>query len=254
MSVRMIYFCIMLNQNSNKMRTLREIAAGFNLYPAESIPQTHLEYFNTRLRGGHKQNEYLSACSLVDGGIFYQCGKDTNYNGEISYYIEHVYEIYKAKDNEILLMLKADNKGKMYLYPHYAHLHKYQGISYHKRNEATKELKEPNKIGVFTDNKVLAHLEYCASYIATMDALFNEVDGENERLQGVINSFAEKMEKQGAKIRRWSGVQVDVETDIFRVYFKIHTDTNYLETKISFTGGLCDIVQITELIDGCKSV
>jgi len=169
---------------------IEAIAEKFNLFTLDNLPATHLPHFNERLKGKDFQvNEFMQNFTGCESGIFYECRKDTDYTGKVNYYIEFVYPLYLPSGSDILLMLQTDRGGKMYFYPYYSHMHKYHGISHYKKSYALKGLQEPNRIGVFTTNKVNAHFEYCKNYIDILDNLCNQVNDENAEHQQKINDF-----------------------------------------------------------------
>lgn len=225
------------------MKNLQQLTADLNLFTVENIPLRYkTDSYDHRIKIGNRDiPEYLKAYKGIEIGLFYECKQDTDYQGKISYYIDHSYVILKSTGNDILIMLRQDRNNKYTLHPYYSHLHKYQNISYHLREEKLKGLKEPNLIGVFSDKKVNDWLIYCAEYIRLMDELYNEVNGKNEAIEEKIKSFIQSI--PGCKVSTYHN-KTDIDTKYFCIRFEHFKDQNYLSTKIEFKGKLEDITKI----------
>lgn len=223
------------------MKNLETIAAEFNLFPQGNIPETHKEYFKNRIQGKIIDvPESFKSLKGFEWGIFWKCSKDTNYKNEISYYIENSYILIKG-DSDLIFMLSS-NKGKYYLYPYYGLINKLEKVSHYKREEAVKNLKEPNHIGVFTDKKVLDWINYRTEWYNILSNLANETSNKVAELIQEIKDFAANC---GGKYSSYSD-NYYVETPLFYVTFNIVKESAYMSKKIEFKGSLNDIIKISK--------
>jgi hypothetical protein len=228
------------------MKNLKESAEVLNLYKVEDIPAIYKnDYFEHRIKCNHKEiPEFLLNCKLIEIGLFYECKQDTNYEGKISYYVDNSYILVKAINSDLLLMLMCNRDKKYYLHPHYNILNKYNNITYHLKTESLKGLSEPNYIGVFTDKKIIAWLEYCYEYITRFETLYNTVNNANEAIKNEIEVFINSLPEKN--VQRYQN-RVYVDTPLFNVIFEHFKDQKYLSTKIEYKGGLQNITKIANL-------
>ena len=229
------------------MKTLKNLASEFSLYQLNDIPEQYKnENFDHRVKSNFKEiPEQLTKVNDIEIGLFYECKQDTSYDNKISYYIEHAYILLKHKDNDNLLML-MHNKGKYYLHPYYGIGRKYQNISHYIRQEAIKELKEPNWIGVFTDKKVNDWINYCNQYLQAMEKALNEVNDKNAEIEKSIQDFIESLPTKNTKVQKYQN-KTYIYTNLFDVTFEHHKDQKYLNTQISFKGSLKDVTKIENI-------
>lgn len=225
------------------MKNLKSLAATFNLYQLNDIPDTHKNYnFEHAINYG-KRNipEFMLSFKGAEVGLFYECKQDTNYQNTTTYYVEHSYILVKAVNSDIVLMLKSDRHNKYNFHPYYSLMHKYQNIAYSIREKGIKELKRPNDIGVFTEKKVNDWLQYCEDYIKALDNVYNEVTGKNNEIQTEIHNFIASI--PGCKFSTYQNI-TDIDTPLFRVRFTHYKDQNYVNKEITFKGGLSAITKI----------
>lgn len=216
------------------MEKVKEILKGYNLYTLEDIPETHKK--SMKLRDvTEEQKKY---------GFFavYECLEDKDYKGEKYYYVEHSY-IVRVVDDLIIMLLNY--KDKFYLHPFFGNLHKYQNISIYERKRKLKNLKEPNKIGVFTEKKVNDWIQYCKDYIRLMEELYDEFEDINNEIEGKIQQFIESLKDK--EVTTWGDSLMQttqVKTSLFYVTFVHYRDQKYLDTRINFRGSIDDISKL----------
>lgn len=237
------------------MKSLKQIAAEYNLYQIEDIPETHKnERFDWKIKINLKEiPEFLKTMRGIEAGLFYECRVQyKNHFGDTPdpkivdcYYIEQSYILIKSNNSENILMLNI-NKGKYYLHLYYGLMRKYNVVSSYIIYDAAKQIKEPNLIGVFTEKKVQDWIEYCDKFIATNEAVLAEVNEKNKEIEDQINSFINDI--SGCKVERYKS-STYVKTKLFDVIFEHNKEQKYLRTKIEFKGGLADVVKIANIIN-----
>lgn len=231
---------------------IEQLAEKFNLFTAENLPETHKEYYDKMLKdnsyklGRNNLPDFFKNYKGCEIGTFYECRKDTDYQKKITYYIERVYNLFLAPDSNYLLML-MDYKGKYYFHPFYNYWHKYHGIGNTERNKVINSLKEPNKIGVFTDKKLNDWFLYCNELMRAMEKLYNSHNSKTNVIQSEVDTFCKRMREAGARITGENPWWID--TDLFSVRLTIHKDSNYLEKNITFRGNLNQVAKLTEIYE-----
>lgn len=226
------------------MKTLDQLAKEFNLYRPDNIPAIYRnnDNFEHRIKIGHKEiPEFLTSLKGYEAGLYYECKQDTNYEGIVTYYVDHAHILLRENNSELVVML-MNNKGKFYFHPYYDILRKYNSISHYMRDETLKSLKEPNLIGSFTEKKVKDWLFYCHMYIIVLDSLYDSVNDKNQKIEEEIKAFCDSL--PGAKISENRNVTY-IETHLFSVRFEHIKEERYLKKDIRFNGDLSDIILIT---------
>jgi hypothetical protein len=226
------------------MKTLNQIAESFGLYQVKDIPERYKnQYFEHKVKIGNAEiPEFITKLENYESGLFYECRQDTSYTGEIIYYIDHSYVLVKKNDSDLILMLKSDYRSKKHsFYPYYNLVNKYNAINYEIRNSATKEIKEPNYIGVFTEKKVNDWFIYFEKYMQALESAFTEVQDKNKEIEDKIKAFISSV--PGCNVTTYQN-KTFVKTDLFYVTFEHQKDQKYLSTKMEFRGSLGDITKI----------
>lgn len=224
------------------MKTLKELAAEHNLYQLNDIPpQWCGEY--CRKDGGREIPDFLKNLQGYEVGNFFKCKIQDKGTPKELYFIEYHTEILLKKNgSDLLIRLNEDTYRKKYtFYPYWDYLHKYHNISYYKKQDALKNLKEPDQIGIFSEKKVEDWVKYCHDYIKIMDNLYNEVEEKNAVIEKDIQNFINSLE--GCKVSTYQN-KTYIETDLFEIQFEHFKDQNYLSQNITFKGTLQDIVKI----------
>lgn len=217
---------------------LKTLAAAYNLYEIEDIPVTHRDIDLDR----HKKDipEFLKTMPNIEVGLFYECKVQDENTDKMMYYIEHSYILIMRKNSINVLMLNM-YKDKYNTHPYYGITSEYREISYYLREDAIKDLQEPNSIGVFTSNKVNDWINYCDQYIDALNLLSQKVEDANIKIQKQIDDFISNL--PGCKVIRYSN-KTWITTSLFEVIFEHNKGEKYLNTKITFKGNLNDITQL----------
>jgi len=229
---------------------IEQLAEAFNLYTVENLPETHKVYYNQMLSNdsyklkGDNLPDFFKEYNGCEIGTFYECREERDYSGKITYYIERGYVLYLAPDSDYLLML-MNYKGKYYFHPFYNYWHKYHGIGNTERNKVINSLKEPNKIGVFTDKKVKEWFNYCDDLMSAMENMYKSHNSKTNEIQSEVDGFCKRMREAGARITGENPYWID--TDLFSIRLTIHKDSNYLEKNINFRGNLNQVAKLTEI-------
>jgi len=209
----------------------------YNYFLYSEIPEEVRERFSERIERDRQQikleKTVLSSCP---GNVYYRL--------EDGYY-DHAVAIYEHDD--FLFTVRTDWKSKKdFLYFHNLETLKYQNIEFRIRDEATKNIKTPNKIGVCTEKKIRSWLNYLAEYKTVMGALLDSHTGKNGEIKKQIDHFVSSI--AGAKIYR-SETTVDVITKLFEIRLTHNVKSSYLSKEIRFTGDLTEVAKIHNLMD-----
>lgn len=214
----------------------------------------------TRVKLTTKKNipEFLLSCNLIEIDVFWQCLiQDKGTDREIKY-INNSYTLLKSLKNEILLILVGNT---------YQHPNKYWfALEYRFRNvlcnlqksphwvsisneqvrSATKDLKEPNMIGVFTDKKVQHWLDYCEECYEKIKSAVSEIKERNElhkkTIRDTIDSLTEK------RVSGWhNGTRYNIKSGLFEIEFELIIQEAYLSKKVRFNGTVEDAVKLSNI-------
>jgi hypothetical protein len=112
-------------------------------------------------------------------------------------------------------------------------------------NEATKVLKSPNEIGVFTLNKIKQWFEYCNQYVILLQDKKKEIEGKLNDNQTIIDNFIASI-KTEKKISTYQN-RTYIDTKYFNVIFELLDNGSYLSKKIEYKGSLNDTLTIINL-------
>lgn len=232
------------------MKNLKQLAATFSLYTVEDIPSNLREEFSNRINNGLRDAIIPPTLEILlisnpdyEVGVFFNC------EGNV---VEDEFILFKKKDSELLLMMGKQWKTEKYLFsPYHAYRRKYNQISNRIKDARIAELKEPNKIGDFTRNKVEAWVKYCEDYIAACEKCFVEINTRNAEIEKQIQDFIDanegcKVTKGGNNYSTTKSTYVD--TPLFTVIFEHNKAEKFLGTKIVFKGELADVTKISGLI------
>lgn len=240
------------------MKNLNEVAARYNLFTFDNIPNG---WDKSRISSDTKSiPDYLLKCDLIEIDLFWECRiQDPGTDRELKY-IEHGRILLKSKNNEILLRLAGNdyqNPNKYWFHTDYSFEHKQITLQetergshivlYHTlRTTATKNLSEPNKIGVFTDKKVNQWLEYCENYNNAIETKVSETKAQNQAhrdyIESVISSLSTKtVTKSKDENRIW------IKTPLFEINFELDVSQAYLKKELRFNGKIEDIIKLSNL-------
>ena len=183
--------------------------------------------------------------SIFEVGYFGEVrSQKKNFSDEIElWYTDDFNMLLFADSLEFPLILRADWKtGKYSLYPVHIVVNRItKDINYMQRNAFTKELKEPNKIGVFSDKKLSAWVDYCAAYVSALEACRDYVFGKKNQHEKYIESVISQL--SGANVKRHDNITW-VNTALFEIIFSVLDNGEYLCKKITFKGKIEDIIKI----------
>jgi len=242
------------------MNNLKTLAAQDNLFLIDEIPAKYFEneyfannfeYYKTKQNSHIKElPEFLQQNKNLECGLFYEVRTQyVNNSNEIElYYIENCYWCVKHKDFNFytFLICNYNTKGKFYFMLPYTFYNKFHKISNELKKQATKNIIEPNLIGVFTDKKISDWFNYCNKFMNAYNTLKIEVDAKNNDLQSEIDVFISSLNGK-CKVTKHSN-RTYIDTSFFSVIFELYADQNYLSKKIEYKGGLDNVTKITNLI------
>ena len=226
-----------------------EKAANFGYYQLSNLPE-HIKndpYFKSNKEWNDPKfyekpiPEGLMSLKNVQCGAFVKIKEEFNRDGAHSlYFVDYPNRILVFSDKtEIPLMLR-ENKGKYYLFPIYEELHKIQlNTNYEQRKEFLQEVKEPNHIGVFTEKKVEAWVDYCINYIDACKKASAFVERKKAENLAYIEHVISSVECRG--IQRYHDYTI-IETNYFTIEFDLQDNGSYLRKKVVFKGDIKTII------------
>lgn len=236
------------------MKTLKQIAATFNMFTAQDVPAKYLEPGNqlpTWLPWFTPPSipEFLLNHPNIEVDYFYQ-GRTTRNAGtnEENHSIESGSLILlKHKDSSVIMVL-FNERGKQHLSFSYKVTDKYQNaISHHLQTEATKHLKKPNLVGVWNDKKLADWVTHCQEYYNCLEEKYQEVTGANqkheEEIKRVINAL------QPCRVIERHDGSTDytyIETKYFEVTATHIRGSKHLSFTSKFKGDVNDVIALTE--------
>jgi len=241
--------------------TLDSLAAQFNLYRADNLPETHKggEYCTGKVERAEMDFKdmapaisFIQSQSDIQSGIYFNCREQfKSLTGEHElYYIENSYYLVLVPGCQYILMLRGNdyrNKGKYYLFPYWDYQRNWHNIDNYKRSKALDGLNEPNRVGAFTRSKFDAWAKYCEEYVNRLIGLKDFHGNEQRKLREEMQSIIESM--PGAQVQMGKdGNWVSISTPLFRVVLDLHTESNYLSKKIEFNGTISDVARIHSLV------
>ena len=230
------------------MKTL-QLAAKHGYYTLNSIPE-HIKndaYFKSNKEWSDPEfydkpiPEGLTSLKNVQCGVFVRIKEEFNPDGTHSlYFVDDPSLILVFSDKtEIPLMLRSD-KGKYYLFPIYGEINRLQhNTNYEQRKEFLQDLKEPNYIGVFTEKKVEAWVDYCLNYIDACKKASAFVESKKAENLVYIEQVVRSVECKG--VQRY-GAYTTIETNYFKIEFELQDNGFSLRKNVVFKGGIETII------------
>ena len=228
-----------------------EKAAKFGYYQFENLPE-HVKndsWFKERHLNHEKWEKWVAPdffnTSKYDVGIFAKVRPQyKNFSNEIELYFIDNFEILLFDDSlDFPLIMKNDWRTKKYrFHPVYALINKLTlKISYEQQKPFLAEIKEPNKIGVFSDKKIADWVEYCREYVLALEKCNDTITSKKTENQKYIDSVVDSM--SGAKIEKYNNYTI-IENRLFRIEFALLENGAYLQKKIEFNGTIEDIIKL----------
>jgi len=228
-----------------------EKAAKFGYYQFENLPEHVLRdsWFNERYSNPDKWEKWAAPdffnTSRYEIGMFAKVRTQyKNFSDEIElYYIEKFNVLLFDDSLDFPLIMKDDWRTKKYIfYPVYELVDKLRlKISYDQQKPFLDEIKKPNNIGVFSDKKIAAWVEYCRSYVSALEKCNDTITNKKIENQKYIDSVVDSM--PGAKIGKHNNYTI-IENRLFRIEFALLENGAYLQKKIEFKGTIEDIVKL----------
>ena len=232
------------------MKTIKDKAAEFNYYQLDNIPQNALKdaWFNDRLEWYKESyNKKIIPESLKELnfqiGVFMKVKQQLNSmtNEHELYFCDHCYILIYDVSNDILLQL-SESRGKYWFYPIHEVINRLTAnMSSDQRQDAIKGIKEPNQIGVFTANKVLAYFEYCKLYVGALKNKAILISNKESLNRIEIENFIKSL--NNPKVTNHKNVYW-IDTNYFEVKFELVNNGTYLDKTIKYKGTLSDILTI----------
>lgn len=228
-----------------------EKAAKFGYYQFENLPE-HVKndpYFKENCLNPEKWGKWLAPdffnTSKYEVGMFAKVRTQyKNFSDDIElYYIDYFAILLLDDSLDFPIIMKNDWRTKKYtFYPVYELINKFSSkISYEQQKPFLAEIKEPKKIGVFSDKKIADWIEYCREYVLALEKCNDTISSKKTENQKYIDSVINSM--PGAKIEKHNNYTI-IKNRIFRIEFALLKNGAYLHKKIEFTGTIEDIVKL----------
>lgn len=228
-----------------------EKAARFDYYQFDNLPE-HVKtdpYFKEKHSNPEKWEKWVAPdffnTSNYEVGMFAKVRTQyKNFSNEIElYYIDNFNILLFDDSLDFPLIMKNDWRTKKYhFYPVYELINKLTlKVSYEQQKPFLAEIKEPNKIGVFSDKKIADWVEYCREYVFALEKCNDTITNKKIENQKYIDSVVDSM--QGAKIEKHTNYTT-IENKLFRIEFALLENGGYLQKKIEFTGSIDDIIKL----------
>lgn len=229
------------------MKNIHEIAKDFNLFTESNLPKDYQDYWNTNMNDYRKAKgivipEFILNSPNYESGLFFRCDIQDKGTEKEYKYIEHSYILVKHKDSNLLLMLQRNRQDKYYLYPYYGLLHKYHSISSYEIAAVRNSLTEPMYIGVFSEKKLFAWVEYCINYVNASEAKYNEITSKTNDKEKEVKDFIASL-NGNCEVMEYKETWY-IKTKLFDITFNLDKQSGYLSKKITFNGTLEDITKI----------
>lgn len=236
-------------------QNMLNLAAKFKFFAPDAIPAMYFEdeYFRTNF-DNKNNNDYWRKKNIPDfllNSELFQIGEFCEIREQLKnftnehelYFIESYCILVWCKGATNLMLLRKSWKNDKYtLFPIYNVVNK---ITYKLQrsqyNEYTKKVIEPNNIGVFTEKKVLNWVQYCNDYINALKQCENDILRKKNENQLKIDNTIKSL--PNSKVRIYKNYTT-LETEYFNIDFQLLNNGEYLDTKITYKGGLKGIIDL----------
>lgn len=227
------------------MKTIETIAAEHGYYNINSLPEHIKEdaYFKSRPEWTSPSfydihiPEGVKKLKNVQYGVFVEVREQRRSDGSHElYFAEYAPRLLVFSEKMEIPLMLTFRKDKYVLFPLHSVVNKLQrGTNYRERAPFVDALKEPNRIGAFTDKKVEAWVDYCIDY---MNACAKAADAVHEKEQANLATIEDFIKRAQCKSVQRHGKYTTVKTNLFTVDFEMEDGGAYLRTKIRFEGNL----------------
>lgn len=213
----------------------------FGLYTADRVPETHRD----ALKACREEKDTLQGSTTL-----YRCDSDTDYKGVTRYYIPSAYNFLLSDSGTLCLCKKEHGKsGKYYLYPYYGYRYRCNVMDAYRVSDAEAEVKEPNKIGVYSEKKVKDWMDYCDKVVAVYDRLLKEHGEKLERAKDEFASILSQFDKKHIVNLNEKDFSAYIRTPNFRVSLSVNFKQGTTQNEVTFVGDIGDVIRI----DGKKN-
>lgn len=230
-----------------------EKAAKSGYYQLSNLPE-HIKsdkWFSEKYLNSEMWEQNIPAIfedSTFDVGVFAEVrSQKKNFSDEIElYFVDHFKVLLFADELDYPLMVQRENRtNKYYLYPINNVVNKLQrSTNYDQRKPYLDAIKEPCKIGVYSDKKVIAWINYCAEYINALQACNDAISGRKKEHESCIKSVIDSLPT--ANVQQHQNTTY-ITTKYFEIKFEIRDNGNYLHKQVHFIGKIEDIIKITDI-------
>jgi hypothetical protein len=226
------------------------IAKESNLYTLQNLPNEvltdpyfiqNLEFYKERFEK-IKIPETLNNIQGIEVGVFAEVRQQFKNHSEDHelYYIENYYTLIFIDENVYQLQYYKD---KYSLYPIYRVVNLLsKDISNQQKYEFTRQVIEPNRIGVFTLKKLQDWAKYCKDYVQAIKDANEQVNSKSIANQKIIDDFIHEL-GNNCEVKKWRNTTI-VETIFFQIEFELLDKGAYLSKKITYIKGIQGIIEI----------
>lgn len=231
-----------------------EKMATFNYYQFTDIPKHYFDdkYFNERFEDSKSYHNSLNLIpeevlnsKVAEVALFAEVREQTRDEKHELYYIDHSYIVLFNPKTKVIMQLK-EHRGKYHFYPIYSVVNKmHMGLNYEQIRINQEKLLEPNKIGKFTDKKLIDWFFYIDLLIKAWAKTKEEITSKKDENQKIIDDFITSL---GDKCKVYNHDNYySIDTKNFSVVFELLNNGEYLSKKISFKGTLEDIAKLVNV-------
>jgi hypothetical protein len=228
------------------MKNLIEKAKEFNLFTREELPsmlfdvQPNLNYSYREKIDDAKINLPSDLLNKYNPTLLFQVKDSYNYKNEYDYtYLDHIYTIFETPKGNLALM--RGDKGKYSFFPFYGYF-RLGDINYNTNRELKESgIKEPNRIGVFSDKKIIEWLNFVDLKIELLKSIKDRNTKANDKIKEDIERI--KNEIGGKIVSAYKGNTI-IEKEGFLIEIEHDKSCSYLSTKIRYRGDIEKLINL----------
>ena len=146
-------------------------------------------------------------------------------------------------------------KGKYYFFPLYRVLNRLDmQITFDQKKQATKHLKEPNYIGVFTAKKIADWFDYCAEYIAAIEEATEATKQQESDNLATINAHIASLGAIAKVTHHKDTAPYYIDTPHFSTVLELVDKGTYLSQRTTFRGKLADVARLERTLAAAEAL
>jgi hypothetical protein len=237
------------------METLIQKAAKYGYYQAGNFPEDFQKVSFRQPSFPDQLTKLPSEAPGYETGIFYKLAIQDKDTAREYRYAEEPQLLVSAKGSGLICWIPSGSySDKWDIYPITEQTIKFRNISRYREADATKHLKEPNKIGVFTDKKINDWLQHCEAKYNAKNELYKAIQAESNAHLETIKDFLSKVDAKVTERDDRNQVDFFVETSVFSIHFFLDKNQAHLRKTVTFKGNFVDIINIEKALKNEKAI